>query len=80
MGPIYLTPGIDRGKVWYLDSPCSTNAYGRPVQSIDANINEDGGRVRYFAEMPKPCSSTEEWVRDVAKYLAVKANGSESSH
>ena len=37
-------------------------AYGRPVQSIDANINEDGGSVRYYAEVPKPCSSTEEWV------------------
>ena len=36
--------------------------YGKPVQSIDANINEDGSSVRYYAEMPKPCSRTEEWV------------------
>ena len=36
-------------------------AYGRPVQSIDANINEDGN-VRYIAEVPKPCLTTEEWL------------------
>jgi hypothetical protein len=35
--------------------------YGRPPQTIDANINEDSN-VRYYAEVPKPCSSTEEWV------------------
>src|SRR5262245_7114065 len=35
-------------------------AYGRPVQSIDASINED--TVRQYAEVPKPCSSTEEWL------------------
>jgi hypothetical protein len=35
--------------------------YGKPVQSIDANINEDSN-VRYYAEVPKPCSSTEEWL------------------
>jgi hypothetical protein len=34
---------------------------GRPPQTIDANINEDSN-VRYYAEVPKPCSSTEEWV------------------
>jgi hypothetical protein len=27
-------------------------AYGRPVQSIDANITEDSGPVRYYAELP----------------------------
>ena len=36
-------------------------AYGRPVQQADANINEEGS-VRYYAEVPKPCSTVEEWV------------------
>jgi hypothetical protein len=36
-------------------------AYGRPVQSIDANINEDSS-VRFYAEVPRPASTTEEWV------------------
>ncbi len=26
--------------------------YGKPVQSIDANITEDGRPVRYYAELP----------------------------
>src|SRR5262245_8960979 len=36
-------------------------AYGRPVQQVDANINEEG-KVRYCAEVPKPCLTTEEWL------------------
>ena len=36
-------------------------AYGRPVQQVDANISEDNS-VRYYAEVPKPCSTVEEWV------------------
>jgi len=36
-------------------------AYGRPVQQVDANINEENS-VRYIAEVPKPCSTVEEWV------------------
>jgi len=36
-------------------------AYGRPVQQVDANINEESN-VRYYAEVPKPCLTTEEWV------------------
>ena len=35
--------------------------YGRPVQSIDANISED--RVRYYAEVPVKDESTEEWLK-----------------
>src|SRR5262245_2714028 len=34
-------------------------AYGRPMQQVDANINEDNS-VRYYAEVPKPCLTTEE--------------------
>jgi hypothetical protein len=37
-------------------------AYGRPVQSIDANVTEDNSSVRYYAEVPEPCLSTEEWL------------------
>jgi len=36
-------------------------AYGRPVQQVDANINEEVN-VRYIAEVPKPCTTVEEWV------------------
>jgi hypothetical protein len=36
-------------------------AYGRPVQSIDANIAEESS-IRYYAEVPEPCASTEEWL------------------
>ena len=35
--------------------------YGKPVQQVDANINEESS-VRYYAEVPKPCLTTEEWV------------------
>src|SRR5262245_56310132 len=35
-------------------------AYGRPVQSIDANLGED--TVRYYAEVPRPAATTEEWL------------------
>ena len=36
--------------------------FGRPTQSIDANISDDAGSVRYYAEVPKPCSTTQEWL------------------
>ena len=42
--------------------------YGRPVQSIDANISED--RVRYIVEMPVKDESTEEWLKGNAAYLS----------
>ena len=41
-------------------------AYGRPVQSIDANISEDGGPVRY-AEVPRKAKSTEAWLQSLGK-------------
>jgi hypothetical protein len=36
------------------------------VQSIDANITEEGGPVRYYAEVPKKAESTEAWLADLA--------------
>jgi len=33
--------------------------YGKPVQSIDANITEDP--VRYIVELPKKAATTAEW-------------------
>ena len=36
--------------------------YGRPVQSIDANISEEA-RVRYIAEVPIKDEITEAWLR-----------------
>ena len=34
---------------------------GRPTQSIDANISEE--TLRYYAEVPQPYASTEEWIK-----------------
>jgi Family of unknown function (DUF5681) len=42
-------------------------AYGRPVQSIDANITEDGGPVRYYVELPRKAESTEAWLQSLGK-------------
>jgi hypothetical protein len=44
-------------------------AYGRPVQSIDANINEDGGTVRYV-EVPRKAANAAEWLQSVPDTLA----------
>ena len=38
-------------------------AYGRPVQSIDANITEDP--IRYIVELPKKSATTQEWLEDI---------------
>ena len=42
--------------------------YGKPTQSIDANITEDGGPVRYYAEVPKKAESTEAWLQSLAAW------------
>jgi hypothetical protein len=42
-------------------------AYGRPVQSIDANITEDGGPIRYYAEVPRKAETTEAWLQSLGK-------------
>ena len=56
--------------------------YGKPVQSIDANINEDGGRVHYYAEIPEKCATTEEWLagNPVAAQRNPKANDDKQTH
>jgi hypothetical protein len=46
--------------------------YGKPVQSIDANITEDGGPIRYYAELPKKAESAEQWLSIVAVSSAVR--------
>ena len=51
-------------------------AYGRPTQSIDANINED--RVRYVVELPVKDETTEEWLKGNAAYLASTKPGGEA--
>ena len=38
--------------------------YGKPAQTIDANINED--RVRYIVELPKKSATTEEWLESIS--------------
>jgi hypothetical protein len=45
--------------------------YGRPVQSIDANISED--RVRYIAEVPVKCATTQEWLESIRREDAGRA-------
>lgn len=46
-------------------------AYGRPVQAIDANITEDGGPVRYYAELPKKAESPEAWLQSLGRGQAL---------
>ena len=46
-------------------------AYGRPVQSIDANINDDP--VRYIVELPEKSATTEEWLEGIRREDAARA-------
>ena len=39
--------------------------YGRPTQSIDANINDDP--VRYIVELPEKSATTEEWLESIRR-------------
>jgi hypothetical protein len=39
--------------------------YGKPAQTIDANITEDGGPVRYYAELPRKADTAAGWLEDV---------------
>ena len=45
--------------------------YGRPTQSID--VREDGPTVRYIAEMPEKCATTEEWLESIRREDAGRA-------
>jgi Family of unknown function (DUF5681) len=54
-------------------------AYGRPVQSIDANISEDGGSVRY-AEVPRKAATAEEWLADLAAQRNSEAKDDQARH
>ena len=45
-----------------LDRGC-----GKPTQTIDANINEDGGPVRYHVEVPQVAATTEEWLESIRR-------------
>ena len=46
-------------------------AYGRPVQSIDANINDNP--VRYIVELPEKSATTEEWLESIRREDAGRA-------
>src|SRR5262245_24457824 len=37
------------------------------TQSIEANINEGDGPIRYYAEVPKRAESAEAWLRSLGK-------------
>ena len=39
--------------------------YGKPTQSIDANINDDP--VRYIVELPEKSATTEEWLEGIRR-------------
>jgi Family of unknown function (DUF5681) len=39
--------------------------YGKPTQLIDASITEDGGPIRYYAELPRKADTVTEWLEDV---------------
>ena len=45
--------------------------YGRPTQSIDANITEDP--VRYIVELPEKSATTEEWLESIRREDAGRA-------
>src|SRR6476659_10782538 len=45
--------------------------YGKPVQAIDANINDDP--VRYIVELPKKSATTQEWLEDIRREDAGRA-------
>jgi hypothetical protein len=45
--------------------------YGKPAQTIDANISE--GTVRFYAEVPRPAATTEEWVESIRREDAGRA-------
>src|SRR6478752_3227777 len=45
--------------------------YGKPTQSIDANINDDP--VRYIVELPEKCATTEEWLESIRRENAGRA-------
>ena len=39
--------------------------YGKPSQTIDANINEGDGPIRYYAELPRKAQSVDAWAKSV---------------
>ena len=45
--------------------------YGKPTQSIDANINDDP--VRYIVELPEKSATTEEWLEGIRREDAGRA-------
>jgi hypothetical protein len=45
--------------------------YGKPTQSIEANISDD--QVRYYVEVPKPAATTEEWLESIRREDAGRA-------
>ena len=45
--------------------------YGKPTQSIDANINDNP--VRYIVELPEKSATTEEWLEGIRREDAGRA-------
>ena len=87
LGPIQTPSNVNRGKYRYPDASVQPitdprvsvsaatqilyRAYGRPVQSIDANINDDP--VRYIVELPEKSATTEEWLESIRREDAGRA-------
>ena len=61
-GPCSVS-GTSTTPVRYLDDPCS--GYGKPVQSIHADITENEP-IR-FVEVPKQSASSEAWLNDIGR-------------
>jgi hypothetical protein len=54
-------------------------AYGRPIQSIDANVNADASPVRYV-EVPRKAASAEEWLADLPAQRNAEAKDDQARH
>jgi hypothetical protein len=53
--------------------------YGRPHQSIDANVNADASPVRYV-EVPRKAASAEEWLADLPAQRNAEAKDDQARH
>jgi hypothetical protein len=72
-GPCYISSlqsGDDRIAMMAAQAILD-RGYGKPTQSIDANINDDP--VRYIVELPEKSATTEEWLEGIRREDAGRA-------
>jgi hypothetical protein len=58
-----------KGEAWAIKELADT-IDGKVTQAQIIQGDDDGGRVRYYAEMPVKDETTEEWLKGNAAYLA----------